>query len=88
MVAMLASDTPAFLAALERGQVLVWSGLLGVAGSCAGVGGDVTIRLSVELISRLAILRVDVKRLLKTLVRLVMVGKQVLKLLLLHLLLL
>lgn len=61
-MAMLASDsTWAFLTALERGQVLVWSGLLGVAACCAaGVGGDVTIRLSVELISRLAILRVDV----------------------------
>ena len=61
MMAMLASDsTWALLAALERGQVLVRSVLLGVVACCAGVGGDVAIWLSVELISRLAILRVDV----------------------------
>ena len=70
MVAMLASDTSTFLAALERGQMLI---LLGVTCRCTWVGRNVAIRLAVEFVPRLAILRVYVQRLLKALVGLVMI---------------
>ena len=75
MVAMLTSDTTwAILAALERGQVFILSALLWVVVcGTARICRNVTIRLSVKLVTRLTILRIYVKRLLKTLVRLVMV---------------
>ena len=68
MVAMLAPDASAFLAALERGQVLVLGARLSVIRRGTRVGWNVAIRLSVEFVSRLPILRVDVQRLLKALV--------------------
>ena len=74
-MAMLTSDsTWAILAALERGQVLILSALLWVVVcGAAWICRNVTIRLSVKLVTRLTILRIYVERLLKTLVRLVMV---------------
>ena len=60
MVAMLASHSTALFAALERRQVLILAVRL-VAAVVVRVGWDVTVCLSIELVTRLAILSVDVQ---------------------------
>ena len=65
MMAMLAPDPSIFLASLKWGEMLILIALLlSLVGwdrrMTIGVGWDVTVRLSVELVTRLSILSVDV----------------------------
>lgn len=60
MVAMLASHSTALFAALEGRQVLILIVSL-VAAVVIRVSWDVTVCLSIELVTRLAILSVDVQ---------------------------